>query len=110
MDGEPTIREHYDADGRLTGTTVVPGWTDEDRAWALALTLREANRCPHGHDLTESLDTEHWRYEPEPPAVCNACLVLNAAVTSYEKDPRHRSMLFAVTKRTRVKRPQPTEG
>lgn len=104
FDGEPQILEHYDADGNLTGTTVVPGWTDEDRAWALGLALRDGDRCPRGHDLSESLDTENWRYEVGPPAVCNACEALSAAEKAHEKDPRHSSMLYSLTKRPRPKK------
>jgi len=47
FDGEPVehLHEHYDPDGNLTGTTVVtvPGWTADDRAWALGrLAQRQA--------------------------------------------------------------------
>lgn len=107
FDGEPTeeLHEHYDPDGNLTGSTVVtrPGWSDDARAWALALSLREANQCPRGHDLAESLDPA-WKWDPLPPAVCNACVAEGASIDKHQKDPRHRAMLHIVKK---VPRPQP---
>ena len=106
FDGEPTVHEHYDAAGVLTGTTLVPGWTDEDRAWALGLALNEANRCPRGHDLVESL-SDDWRWVPDLPLVCNACVALDAAVKRTEKDHRHRAMLHRLTKVPRPKRSKP---
>ena len=110
FDGEPTtqVHEHHDADGNLTGTTVVtvPGWTDEDRAWALGLALREANQCPRGHDLAEALSDE-WKWVPDLPLVCNACEALGASVKRAEKDPRHAAMLHRLTKVPRPKRSKP---
>ncbi len=55
------MHEHYDADGRLTGTTVVthePLYDDDDRAQALALDDHEQSRCPCGcgQPLTEAAD------------------------------------------------------
>lgn len=45
------VHEHYDADGNLTGTTVVrrePDWTDEDRGRALRLAEYENGICGCG--------------------------------------------------------------
>lgn len=107
FDGEPVeqLHEHYDADGNHTGSTVVtvPGWTSDDRAWALGLSIREAAQCPRGHDLTESLDYG-WKWEPQPPAVCFACAALEGSVKKHEKDPHARAMLHSLRK---VKRPKP---
>lgn len=106
FDGEPTeeLHEHYDAEGNLTGSTVVtrPGWSDDDRAWALGLALREANQCPHGHDLSESTDYD-YRWVPEPPIVCLACVALEAAAKANAKHPQHRAMLYRLNKRPRPK-------
>ena len=109
LDGEPSeeVHEHYDPDGNLTGTTVVtrPGWSEEDRAWALALTLRESAQCSRGHDLTESLD-DAWKWLPLPPAVCNACVALDSAVEAHKNDPRHRAMLHSLQKVPRPPKPK----
>lgn len=47
---EPEERhDHFDAEGKLTGYTIVtrePEWDDEQRDWALALTHAEENQCP----------------------------------------------------------------
>ena len=91
----------------LTGTTLVPGWTDEDRAWALGLSLRESMLCPHGHDLAESADYEAWRWDAADPLICWACVAQNSAIERSAKHPYHRSMLHAVHKRPRPKRPKP---
>ncbi|MCG6499466.1 hypothetical protein [Kitasatospora sp. A2-31] len=56
----------------------VPGpgevlWTDEDRAWALALLQVEAETCSCGHPLADTLDgdlEESWRAEI---VRCHAC-------------------------------------
>jgi hypothetical protein len=108
FDGEPVehLHEHYDPDGNLTGTTVVtvPGWTADDRAWALGLALRESAECPRGHDLTESLDYDSWKWVPQPPAICFACAALEATVDKHKKDPHARSMLHSLHK---VPRPKP---
>lgn len=109
FDGEDHIEvhEHYDPDGNLTGTTVVtkPGWSDENRAWALGLTLREANRCPGcGGDLHETTDPD-YRWVPDTPITCLRCVGLSAASKATEKtDPHHRQILHTVRK---VPRPKP---
>jgi hypothetical protein len=103
FDGEPTIHEHYDPDGNLTGSTVIPGWSDMDRAWALGLALREASQCPNGHDLAESLDYE-FMWIPELPLVCLQCVSLENAIKAHEKDPRRRAMIHRLKK---VHRPKP---
>lgn len=109
FDGETSeaLHEHYDADGNLTGTTVVvtPGWSDTDRAWALALAQREAAQCPRGHDLADSLDPQ-WRWEMNDPAVCLACVAMDEGAKRYEKHPQHRAMLHSVRKVPRPKKRQ----
>ncbi|MFE6866007.1 hypothetical protein ACFVFS_05585 [Kitasatospora sp. NPDC057692] len=51
-----------------------PLWTDEDRAWALALLAVEAETCSGcGHPLADTLDVDledHWRAEV---LRCHAC-------------------------------------
>ena len=107
FDGEPSeeLHEHYDPDGNLTGSTVVtrPGWSSEDRAWALGLQFRDAMQCPRGHDLTDSLDPA-WKWVAQPPFVCNACVAQAQAEKRFEKHPHHRAMLHSVKK---TPRPQP---
>lgn len=104
FDGEPTVHEHYDPDGNLTGTTVIPGWSDDDRAWALGLSLRDANRCPRGHDLTESLDYESWKWIANDPAICWACVVEHDSMKRNEKHNYRAAMLHSVHKVPRPKR------
>jgi hypothetical protein len=112
FDGEPStqLHEHYDPAGTLTGTTVVtvPGWTDEDRAWALGLQLRDDHLCPRGHDLTDSTD-ERWRWVPQAPVVCHACVAVEQEAKRRAKDPDHRSMLFPV-KKVPQRQPRPKRG
>lgn len=76
---------------------MVPGWSDDSRAWALGLALREANQCPRGHDLTESSNTD-WRWKANEPIVCLACSALNSEMKRHEKNPMHQSQLFSVRK------------
>lgn len=109
LDGEPSqeLHEHYDADGNPAGWTVVtrPGWSPEDRAWALGLALREATQCPHGHDLAEQLadDADQWIYVPTKPITCHACVASAAGVKKFEKHPDRHALLFGVERR-----PKPT--
>jgi hypothetical protein len=45
------VHKHYDAKGKLTGTTVVtrePMWNDDDRSRALALDEYDRAKCPCG--------------------------------------------------------------
>lgn len=100
------MHEHYDPGGELTGTTIVtrPGWSDEDRMWALGLAEREASQCPGcGGDLVETLDYE-FKWVPQPPSVCLRCVGLQTARKATEKDPYHRAMLHTVKKVPRPKR------
>lgn len=105
LDGEPTVElhEHYDASGDLTGSTVVtvPGWSAQDRAYALALALREAAQCPRGHDLGVQLadDANEWIYVAEKPIICHACVAQEAAMQSFEKHPERHAMLHRVTRK-----------
>lgn len=107
FDGEPSeeLHEHYDADGNLTGSTLVtrPGWADMDRAWALGLALREAGTCPGcGGDLAETLDPD-WKWIPEDPAECFRCGAIHASQKAFEKDQRARSLLHGAKKVARKK-------
>lgn len=97
FDGEPIVHEHYDADGNLTGSTVIPGWSDDARAWALGLALREAHECPRGHFLPESSHTD-WRWKADEPLVCFACSALNSEMTKHKDDKLLHSQLFSVHK------------
>lgn len=108
FDGETSqeLHEHFDPDGNPTGTTVVsrPGWSEDDRTWALALTLRDASHCPGcGGDLAETTDYD-YRWVPEKPVVCFRCVGSQAAVKATEKDPWHRAMLHPVKKVPRKRR------
>ena len=112
FDGESTeeLHEHYDPDGNFTGSTVVtrPGWSDDARAWALGLAMREAAQCHRGHDLIESLDYD-FMWKPRLPSVCFACVALEAEVKKHEKDPHARAMLHSFEKVPRPKRKPKTK-
>jgi len=102
------LHEHYDADGNLTGTTVVtrePEWDDESRAWALALALREDNECRRcGGDMVETLDYDRWKFEPLPPAVCYRCLALAQSRDANQKHPMSAGMIHLAVKKPRPPR------
>jgi hypothetical protein len=54
------VHEHFDADGNLTGTTVVTResmWDDESRGRALRLAEFEAGKCPCGCGLPAKVST-----------------------------------------------------
>ena len=75
----------------------IPGWSPEDRAWALALALREAAECPRGHDLTESSHTD-WLWKADEPLVCLACVALDAGMDRQKDSPIRRAQLHSVHK------------
>lgn len=60
-------------------TTREPEWTDDDRAWLLALIEEEHQECPGcGHPYAETTDQKNrygWRVQK---ATCQACEVLEA--------------------------------
>lgn len=78
-----------------------PLWTDDDRGWALALQVVEAQRCPDcGQDWAEASDPENefaWRGEL---AKCHACSAAARALSSHEKNGGDtRGLHVHVTKR-----------
>ena len=81
----------------------MPGWTDEDRAWALGLALREAQQCPRGHYLPES-SNDDWRWIADEPLICLACSAQHSAMERQKDSSVRSSQLFSVHK---VPRPKP---
>ena len=75
MGREPVERtEHFDADGNLTGFTVVcrdPEFTREDVALLLASRRLEQEMGPHGIPMSEALDpANQFAFEaPEKPVI-----------------------------------------
>lgn len=109
------MHEHYDPDGTLTGTTVVtiPGWSDDDRAWAIGLgraeAIHQAGLCPRGHALAESsVHDPEVAWVGEEPIVCLACLALESSIEKANarksSGPVSRSRLFQVRKVSRKRR------
>src|SRR5690606_21194913 len=75
---EPARTVEYVFDGdRVVGerVTVEPEWDDDSRAWAEALELAEADRCPGcGEPRHESTDPANENaYTVGPPWRCFAC-------------------------------------
>ena len=107
FEGESTeeLHEHYDPDDNPTGTTVVtrPGWSEDNRAWALGLALHEEHQCPRGHDLAES-SSDEWNWVPLDAITCLACAALNSAADRDKDNPLRRANLYAVKKVPRPKR------
>lgn len=88
------MHEHFDADGNLTGRTVITResmWDDESRGRALRLAEYEASLCPCGCGLPAAIATS-----PSPMVVdtftCYAGRALEAQrradQDAHEKDPK----------------------
>jgi hypothetical protein len=62
-------------------------WTDEDRAWALALLQVEADSCPDcGQPWSETSDIDNeYQYRAELHR-CHACAAGAKAVSRFQKD------------------------
>lgn len=62
------MHEHFDADGRLTGTTVITReteWDDETQARAMALATYEESLCPCGCGLPIAVGHEKRAFNVE---------------------------------------------
>jgi len=109
FDGAPRreVHEHFDADGNVTGRTVVTvesEWTPEARAWALGLALREHVECRKcGGSLAETTDPG-WAWEPDPPTVCFRCVALANAEKVQEGSPYRAGLIHHVRKKPKPKR------
>jgi hypothetical protein len=62
-----------------------PEWTDEDRAWAVALMEVHADTCAGcNQSLSESTDPgNEGRYEAPEPTRCHACTALHMQQKNY---------------------------
>lgn len=92
---ERHITRVYDS-GRVTVTEVErePLWTDDDRAWAVALLVEEAEECSgcgvpisEAHDPTREFTEDETAYYWSSPAVmCNACAARDRAARKARED------------------------
>lgn len=97
---EPAERhEHYDAEGNLTGVTVVtrePEWDERARTEALAAVYADWRRCPdcglvdHSEDASLARDTRLWTWldgrQIETSAYrCLGCAAIATARHRFEK-------------------------
>ena len=102
MDGwEPTTHYEHDADGRLVSSTPEPEWSEDDRAWMLALAYYRATRCPvHGGDIAEctSEDAE-GAYEVPPPTRCHVATALLQAQAGYAETKHPGALLWHAVRR-----------
>ena len=66
-------------------TETDPEWTEEDRAWAIALLEVEADTCSGcGQPLSETTRAEaEGGYEVPPPTRCHACTALHTHQERY---------------------------
>lgn len=63
-----------------------PLWTDEDRAWALALTLEESDVCPGcGQPLAECTDPRNEDKYRAKVWRCHACTAKDAEAEKYRE-------------------------
>lgn len=92
-----------DRRGRVVEATTVhdPEWTDEDRAWLLALLAERADTCPGcGHPADEAHNRATERQWQVQTSVCQACLLLEATRDNQrEAGTRNRGEYLAVTRR-----------
>lgn len=77
-------------------------WTDDDRAWAVALLTYEADLCECGQPRSESMDADsEYAYVAEPLR-CHACRAIAHGAEPFAETPGAAQGLFiGVTKRTR---------
>ena len=107
---EPTeTHTHYDADGNVTGRTVVtrePEWDDAERDQMLALVEYEAGVCDCGfHESVIDPDTLHVTFDDR---VCPVC----AGATQYRRhlDDRDDEFLKGLGKDAPARTPRPSDG
>lgn len=104
--GDPTteIIEHFDVNNELTGRSVVTRpspWTDEDRAWLIALLAEERQTCPGcGQPMDVCRDPSTARTWQVVHAVCQACLVLEADAEGRAESGRKQRGLYVGVRRT----------
>lgn len=87
------------------GRALGPGealWTDEDRAWALALAVVEADSCPDcGHPWSETSRTDAESTYEAQVLRCHACAAgARAAGTFQENGGDIRGIHLSITKRS----------
>ena len=97
------LRAEVEASIRLgISLTEWSGWTEDDRAWVLALAEWEASRCPGCNGwLAETTDPANdGRYNEEPPVRCFRCDALHRRQDDYKDHPnRSAQVLWPVTLR-----------
>jgi hypothetical protein len=96
--GEPTreVVEHYDPAGNLTARSVVTRpspWTDEDRAWLLALRIEQRETCRGcGQPMAEARDPTTAGSWTVVVSTCQACVVLEAELDNQHEGARRRGL------------------
>lgn len=97
-------RHYYDRAGRLVRSVTRrdPEWTEQDRAWVLALTYWRDTRCPLcGGDIQDcTAPDEDLVVNVPPPRRCKATDALLDKQKQYESSPKPRALLW----RTEVER------
>lgn len=104
LDGwEPAETTTYDYDdaGRLVRSVTVrePEWSEQDRAWMLALVGYRASLCPTcGGPIEECGPESEGRWQVPPPRRCYRMDVL-AVEQKNSKRPRPEALMWRVVER-----------
>jgi len=95
---EPATLHEYDDNGRLVSSRPEPEWTDDERAWLLALADYRRLLCPCGcgHLAEESLNPANdGRFRVGPPTRCHARTATVQAAKGYEESAAPAALLFS---------------
>jgi hypothetical protein len=79
-------------------------WSDDDRAWVLALAEWEASRCPgcNGHLPETTSAANEGRYAADVPVRCHRCSAIHGQQENYKDSPyRAAQVLWPVKLRRR---------
>lgn len=87
------VHTHYDAEGQITGRTVVtvePEWDDEQRNLALEILSYESKLCPGcGGHMSHSFDPEVGRDVQHRHARCLDCKAIEEVRAAHHKSAGH---------------------
>lgn len=101
----PQLRAEVEASVRLgISLTEWSGWSDDDRAWVLALAEWEASRCPGCNGwLAETTDpANEFAYTAEAPVQCHRCAALHGEQDRMKDHPKRAALvLWPVNRRRR---------
>lgn len=100
---EPSTVYEYDDAGRLVRSTPESEWSEQDRAWLLALAGYRASLCPCGCGLPAEQTLAHEddgrRFVVSPPARCRARTALAQKQAEYQDSPQPEALLWSVERR-----------